>query len=561
MSLSRKGEYHLTVKDARNMIIILILYGIVSFFQLGSMEGVQTFWSTETQGNEVILDLGEVREVAFLRQFTGARFGKYDLAVSNDNINYSSLGELEQKKVFAWQDVEINQGFRYLAIREHGKKGEIGEVGLYDKAGNRLNVIGLNEESLLLVDEQEVVPSEISYMNTTYFDEIYHARTAYEYIHGMQIYEWTHPPLGKLIMTIPIMILGMTPFAYRVMGNLVGILMLVIIYIFAKRMFKKTQYATFAMLLFAVDGMHFVQTRIGTVDSYLVCFIMLAYLFMYQYICCDPDRELGKMHLNLLASGFFLGCAIATKWNGAYTAIGLAILFFINFFKRGGQMRLFSKWRQHRMTIFWACFIYFILIPVIIYIASYLPDMMINPEIKTVKGFIELQNKMYHYHSDLEATHPFSSPWYLWPLGVKPLWYYDGQVAEGMVSTITLHSNPFIWWTGILAMLYFFVQSIIDRSKNYYFISIAILAAYVPYIGIPRIMFLYHYFPVVPLMILAITGTIKDIEENLGQENWWKWYAVIATIIFFFFYPIYSGFLVPEWYARLTEWFPVWQLY
>ena len=561
MSLNRKGEYHLTAKDARNMMIILILYGIVSFFHLGSMGGAQTFWSTETQGNEVILDLGEVREVAFLRQFTGARFGKYDLAISNDNINYSSLGELEQKKVFAWQDGEINQSFRYLAIREHGKKGEIGEVALYDKAGNRLNVIGLNEESQLLVDEQDVVPSEISYMNTTYFDEIYHARTAYEYIHGMKIYEWTHPPLGKLIMTIPIMIFGMTPFAYRVMGNLVGILMLMIIYIFAKRMFKKTQYATFAMLLFAVDGMHFVQTRIGTVDSYLVCFIMLAYLFMYQYICCDPDREPGKMHLNLLASGFFLGCAIATKWNGAYTAIGLAILFFINFFKRSGQIRLSSKWRTHRKTIFWACFIYFILIPVIIYIASYIPDMMINPEVRTVKGFIALQNKMYHYHSDLEATHPFSSPWYLWPLGVKPLWYYDGQVAEGMVSTITLHSNPFIWWTGILAMLYFFIQSIIDRSKNYYFISIAILAAYVPYVGIPRIMFLYHYFPVVPLMILAITGTIKDIEENLGQKNWWKWYAVIATIMFFFFYPIYSGFLVPEWYAKLTEWFPVWQLY
>ena len=561
MSMNEKGDYHLTAKDGLYMIIIIILYGILSFFNLGSMESPQTFWSTESGGSEIILDLGEVKEIRFLRQFTGARFGKYQIAISNDNINYSEIGELEQKKVFAWQDMEIGQSFRYLSIKEGSKKGEIGEVALYDLAGNRIPIAGVNEEANLIIDEQIAVPEEISYLNTTYFDEIYHARTAYEYIHGMKIYEWTHPPLGKLIMTIPIQILGMTPFAYRVMGNLIGILMLVVIYIFAKRIFKKTEYATLAMLLFAADGMHFVQTRIGTVDSYLVFFIMLAYLFMYQYTCCDSDREAGKMHVNLLFSGLFMGCAIATKWNGAYTAIGLAILFFINFFKRNSQMGLSSRWRTHRIKIILACFVYFIFIPIAIYIASYIPDMRIDPNIGIIKGFWELQMKMYHYHADLVATHPFSSPWYLWPIGVKPLWYYDGQVTEGMVSSIALHCNPFIWWTGLLAMLYFFAKALLDRSKNYYFVSIAILAAYVPYMGIPRIMFIYHYFPVIPMMILAIVGAIKDIEESLEQKSWWKWYAVIAIIVFLFFYPIYSGLLVPEWYARLTEWFPVWKLY
>ena len=109
-------------------------------------------------------------------------------------------------------------------------------------------------------------------------------------------------------------------------------------------------------------------------------------------------------------------------------------------------------------------------------------------------------------------------------------------------------------------MIYHFIKAITDRSKSYVFLSIGILAAYIPYIGISRIMFIYHYFPVVPLMILAIVGTIKDIEENLQQTNWWKWYAVIAVVVFLFFYPIYSGFLIPAWYARLTEWFPAWQL-
>lgn len=555
-----RGEYHLTVRDGWYMIIVLIIYGILSFFHLGSMESPQTFWQAEHAEQQVILDLGQETEVSYLRELSGARFGDYQIAISSDNINYSEIGKLEQKKVFAWEDMQIDQSFRYLSITRGEKSGAIGEVALYDKEGNKLPVVGIDEVSQLLVDEQETVPSEISYMNTTYFDEIYHARTAYEYIHGMDIYEWTHPPLGKLIMTIPIRILGMTPFAYRVMGNIAGLLMLIVIFIFAKRMFKRTNYALLAMITFAADGMHFVQTRIGTVDSYLVLFIMLAYLFMYQYICCDSDRDVGKMHFNLLLSGFFMGCAIATKWNGAYTAVGLALLFFINFFSRNSRMGFSSKWRNHRVRIILGCFAYFIFIPAVIYIVSYIPDMKINSEVGSLKGFWELQMKMYHYHADLEATHPFSSPWYLWPIGVKPLWYYDGKVAEGMVSSITLHCNPFIWWTGIIAMIYHFIKAITDRSKSYVFLSIGILAAYVPYIGVPRIMFIYHYFPVVPLMILAIVGTIKDIEENLQQTSWWKWYAVIAVVVFLFFYPIYSGFLIPAWYARLTEWFPAWQL-
>ncbi len=34
-------------------------------------------------------------------------------------------------------------------------------------------------------------------MNSSYFDEIYHARTALEHIENVYPYEITHPPLGK----------------------------------------------------------------------------------------------------------------------------------------------------------------------------------------------------------------------------------------------------------------------------------------------------------------------------------------------------------------------------
>lgn len=555
-------EYHLTSKDGRYMLLILVLYGLLSFFHLGSLTNPQTFWQPEDSKSRVVLDLGAERQVSKLRIYTGARFGNFKLAISDDNQSFRQLEDLEEKKVFYWKDTVLDERCRYLAITpaDADKIGEIGEIGIYDEAGQLIPTVAMTEEGQLTVDEPDKIPEVISYMNTTYFDEIYHARTAYEYIHGMTVYEWTHPPLGKLIMTLPIRLWGMNPFSYRVAGNIAGLVMLIVIYIFGKRLFKETKYAALAMLLFAVDGMHFVQTRIGTVDSFLVLFIMLAYLFMYQYICCHTEKEFGKMHMNLFLSGLFMGAAIATKWNGAYSAIGLCLIFFANFAKRNREGYLFSEWKKRRIKVIIACCFYFVLIPAVIYGLSYIPDILINPEYGSIKGFIGLQQKMYHYHADLEATHPFSSPWYLWPLGVKPLWYYDGKVAEGMVSSIALHSNPFIWWTGIVAMLYTFIKAVVDRNRRYVYLTVVILAAYVPYMFIPRIMFIYHYFPIVPFMILAIVSTLKDLEEVTGKR-WIKAYGVIAIIVFAFFYPIYSGLVIPEWYARLTEWLPVWQLY
>jgi dolichyl-phosphate-mannose--protein O-mannosyl transferase len=63
------------------------------------------------------------------------------------------------------------------------------------------------------------------------FDEVYHAKTAYEYIRKVLPDEDTHPPLGKAIIALGIQIFGMTPFGWRFMGILFGILMLPLLYV------------------------------------------------------------------------------------------------------------------------------------------------------------------------------------------------------------------------------------------------------------------------------------------------------------------------------------------
>ena len=77
----------------------------------------------------------------------------------------------------------------------------------------------------------------------------------------------------------------MTPFGWRFSGALFGVLMLPVLYIFLKRMFGGTAVPACGTAMFAFDFMHFTQTRIATIDTYAVFFILLMYLFMYLYIC------------------------------------------------------------------------------------------------------------------------------------------------------------------------------------------------------------------------------------------------------------------------------------
>ena len=107
----------------------------------------------------------------------------------------------------------------------------------------------------------------------------------------------------------------MTPFGWRFVGTLFGVLMVPLIYIFIKNLFGKRITAVLGTLLFTFDFMHYVQTRIATIDTYGVFFTILMYYFMYRFISNDfRDRPLKQL-VPLALSGISFGLGIASKWT------------------------------------------------------------------------------------------------------------------------------------------------------------------------------------------------------------------------------------------------------
>ena len=227
---------------------VTLIYAVAAFSGLGDMDAPQSFLHFEQGSYYALIDLGEMREVSSIDYYTGLCTADYTVEVSTDGDNWvgqykddgSSIMPQSYNLLFRWCEAELNDNgpIRYLRIIS-GDEQYLGEIALYDENGGLITSDQYTVASGCeqLVDEQDTIVDHYTFKNGTYFDEIYFPRTAMEMIQQRWPYEITHPPLGKAIISLGIRIFGMTPFGWRSMGVLFGVLMLPVLYIFLKKLF------------------------------------------------------------------------------------------------------------------------------------------------------------------------------------------------------------------------------------------------------------------------------------------------------------------------------------
>ncbi len=146
------------------------------------------------------------------------------------------------------------------------------------------------------------------------FDEVYFARAAEEYLKNMRIYENTHPPLSKLLITFSTMLFGGlqhgdNPAGWRFLDVLFGALVVVLLYIFAKRVTGSTIWASVATGFFLFDGMHYVQSRIATPEGFVIFFSLAACYAFYRFWIASQTTE--RPHIEAPPRIFALGAAVS----------------------------------------------------------------------------------------------------------------------------------------------------------------------------------------------------------------------------------------------------------
>ena len=569
--ITNTPRYSLTRLDKKIILILTLVYGIVAFTLLGDMDAPQSV--REYSANEVsVFDFGTAQDVEKIMYFTSLHTGEYTIEVSDDGESWEKLGTMTQKfnKLFKWLSPEEVEGFkaRYIRISADARM-DLAELAFVAYDGSTI-IPDHDSADNALFDEQHIVPERQTYMNSSYFDEIYHPRTALEHIKEVTPYEISHPPLGKIIMSLGIRMFGMTPFGWRFMGTAFGVAMVPILYVLLKLMFGCTPAVAAGTFLFTFDFMHFVQTRIATIDTYAVFFIMVSFLFMFLFTRQHPDETSLKSRLIPLGlSGTFWGIGCASKWTVIYAGAGLGLIWLLYWICRGvylkKQDRLKALTKELCGNIIF-CIFFFVIVPLSIYYMSYYPYGAaagmhgIGTFFKKEYFDIVWENQqfMWGYHSDLVAEHPYASRWYHWLIDARPILYFLDYIDGSTKSAFGAFSNPMLCWTGLFAMLCMFWRAIRLRDWRAGMISIGYLSSLLPWVLVTRLTFAYHYFPCILFIAMAVCYVFTIICQKV--KNWRPWLLSIcvpAGALFIMFYPVLTGIPFSKWYtSTFLRWFP-----
>jgi dolichyl-phosphate-mannose-protein mannosyltransferase len=363
-----------------------------------------------------------------------------------------------------------------------------------------------------------------------YFDEVYHAFTATEMLKNNPrawewwnpnpadvAYEWTHPPLAKEFMVVSMRLFGPNSFGWRFPAAILGVANIFLVYLLARRLFNSPTIGLLSAALFSLDGLNLVQSRIGMNDTYLLFFL----------------------RRNYFISSLTFGLALASKWSAIYLLPVLAITY------------LFQEKLQARKIFLLS--IFYPLFSLVVYMTTYIPFLASG---HTWSQFWELHQQMYWYHTQLVATHPYQSSAWSWPLDLRPVWYYV-DYQDTTVANIYALGNPLIFWSGLLAVVLAILEIRSIRSIRNSPIVILIagyLLLFLPWALSPRIMFLYHYLPATPFMVILLSWALTRIGFKFAIG-----YLLLAISLFLFFYPLWTALPVPQTWANIFFWLPSWK--
>ena len=421
-----------------------------------------------------------------------------------------------------------------------------------------------------------------------------------------------HPPLGKWIIAVGMMILGPeTGWGWRLTTALLGTAAVLVLMLIAKRLTRSTTFAVIAGLLMAVDGLAISMSRVALLDTPLMFFVLLAFLFVLidrertmtriaQTVAArfdgDEPPSWGPILWNrpwIIAAGAALGAASAVKWSGAWVLAGLGVYLVVTD----------ALARRRAGVLFWptdalrqgvATFVLLVPVAVAVYVASWAGWLLSDggydrhsADANPATGLwswvpLSLQSlwidhvTMFNAASQITSGHTYASPAWQWPLLLRPTGMYyhhdalgaDGcTAANGCSQVIASIPNPLIWYAGVAAVIYLAYRFVVARDWRYALVLTGIGLTYLPWLFYPeRTIFQFYTVLILPFLLLALTFALREIAGPRHADSYRRLTGQRLVLVFLgvalalsvFWYPVISAMPVPYDFWRLHNWLPSW---
>lgn len=413
--------------------------------------------------------------------------------------------------------------------------------------------------------------------NRVVFDEVHFGKFISAYSTHKYYFD-IHPPLGKLMIAGFGKVFHVNPDfsfpeigkefpdngykALRFLPSLASSFLPLVIYLLALELGFSAMAAVTVGVLIGLDNGILSQTRYILLDAFLLLFGCLCLLSYFKYY--NKHRR-----AHLVWAGIFGALAISIKWTG------------LTFLALPGLIELILAIRKQNLRSLVPGIVFLGLVPLVIYFSVFAVhfslltktgdgDAFMSAEFqKTLEGstyqtdetletptlvgkFTELNDEMYQSNKRLTATHPYSSQWYEWPIMKRPIFYWVHDQAR-----IYFLGNPVIWWgstVGVLAIL--LLASSIRNRKLVWILMGGYWLNLLPFMGIKRVMFLYHYLGA---LLFAIFMLMLFFEHIKAPRKAYIALCVLAAMAFAYFAPLTYGLnLSPKAYENHV-WLKTWR--
>ena len=432
------------------------------------------------------------------------------------------------------------------------------------------------------------------------FDEVHFGKFVSAYFTGEYYFD-IHPPLGKLLIALGAKLGGYSDYlnnfgvfdfasigekfpqelnyvSFRIMPAIFGGLIPLVVFLFLDALKLPRKFAFFAGLTLVFENALIVQSHNILMDSFLIFF---GFLGLWLFL---KAREKNYNKLLLLLMSFSLTFSFSIKWTGLsfWGLAGLITLY--DLFKTSSLIN--NKFQLKKFWIFFknlftsketakiilSIVVYFIILPFIIYFlifvihfwllpnqgsgTAFMSEEFNNNKLNIFEKFLELNIRMYTSNSTIEASHPYGSPFYSWPLMLKPIYYWVDNNSE-TPSRIYLLGNPIIWYSALIGLIgSLFLRNLTNQEKfQRNVLLIGYFANLLPFYEVSRVLFLYHYFTAFIFSVCLLWFSLAHLKVN--NRIVLAFFALII-ISFIFFSPLTYGLPLSPSQYDLRVWLKTW---
>lgn len=372
------------------------------------------------------------------------------------------------------------------------------------------------------------------------FDEQFYGPTMHHILLGVPDLHDFHPPMGKLLGSIGLLLFGFNSVGWRFMFLCFGLQTIVIAFWLARQIFASRRVGWLAAAFVAADGFFIAHSRTAFIDIMLVCFVLWSVLAVVT----------SRTWRGVAVAGILIGIATSIKWSAAFTLVPATLVVLL--YRR-------VPW----YTIFW-----FGLSPIVhlfIWMAGL--HLMGHDSSPVAIGKV-IMSSMASLHGLGAYDNPLMSAWYTWPLLYHPI--VVKLSSSGITSRYASSLGNLVFWfpAAFLVIALPLGRGLVvwrARWQKYWpsffdaSFTKAVMVLATGWVALQSLFmvsmgkhsFFYHYLSPYAFAIILLAGVVAKLERRWPRAV--LAFVILAIVVAIYFVPVWGEFslTLPEANRRL----------